>query len=70
MTIFGSLVTAQSYKIGSPERIAINRAYSETMHILLIIAVCMCIPLIPLGLLMKNYKLNEVCGSPLRELLE
>ncbi|KAI9675355.1 MAG: hypothetical protein M1817_001259 [Caeruleum heppii] len=59
-TIFGSLTTAQSYAMGSPERIAINRAYEETMHILLIIAVCVCVPLIPLALLMKNYKLDQM----------
>ncbi len=59
--IFGSIVVAQSFAMGTPEREAINRAYQETMHILLIIAVCVCIPLFPLSLMMKNYKLDEVC---------
>ena len=58
--IFGNLTLAESYPMGSPERIGINRAYQETMNILLIIAVCLAIPLIPLSLLMRNYKLNQV----------
>ncbi len=57
--IFGKLTVATSYAMGSPERIAINRAYQETMNILLIIAVCVAAPLIPLSLLMKNYKLDQ-----------
>lgn len=59
-TIFGSLFEAQKYPMGSPERLAINRAYQETMHILLIVAVCVAAPLIPLSLMMKNYKLDRV----------
>ncbi|KAI9749193.1 MAG: Nuclear import receptor [Chaenotheca gracillima] len=58
--IFGDLATASSYALGSPERIAINRAYQETMTILLTIAVCIAAPLIPLSLLMKNYKLDQM----------
>jgi hypothetical protein len=58
--IYGSAVTAASYPMGSPERIAINRAYDETMKILLIVAVCVCIPMLPAGLCMSNYKLDEV----------
>lgn len=58
--IFAKLTVATSYPMGSPERIAINRAYQETMDILLIIAVCVAAPLIPLSLLMKNYRLDRV----------
>jgi len=58
--IFGSLPVATSYAMGSPERIAINRAYQETMNILLIISICVAAPLILLSLLMKNYKLDQV----------
>ncbi|KAL8891509.1 MAG: hypothetical protein Q9205_000410 [Flavoplaca limonia] len=58
--IFGNLTLAQSYPMGGPERLAINRSYQETMNILLIIAVCLAIPLFPLSLVMKNYKLDEV----------
>ena len=59
-SILGSLVVAQSFPMGSPERIAINQAYQETMNILLIISVCLAIPLIPLSVLLKNYKLDQV----------
>ncbi|KAL8999091.1 MAG: hypothetical protein Q9169_001979 [Polycauliona sp. 2 TL-2023] len=58
--IFGNLTLAQSYPMGGLERTAINRSYQETMNILLIIAVCLAIPLFPLSLVMKNYKLDEV----------
>ncbi|KAL8914499.1 MAG: hypothetical protein Q9171_000852 [Xanthocarpia ochracea] len=60
ISIFGNLTLAQSYPLGGPERIAINRSYQETMNILLTIAVCLAIPLFPLSLIMKNYKLDEV----------
>ena len=58
--IFGNITLAQSNPVGSPERIAINRSYQETMNILLIISVCLAVPLLPLSLVMKNYKLNKV----------
>ncbi len=61
--IFGMLTVATAYAAGSPERVAINRAYQETMNILLIISVCVAAPLIPLSLLMRNYKLDQVCVS-------
>ncbi|KAI4169854.1 MAG: hypothetical protein LQ343_005403 [Gyalolechia ehrenbergii] len=59
-SIFGNLTLAQSYPIGSSERIAINRSYQETMNILLIIAVCLSVPLLPLSVIMSNYKLNQM----------
>jgi hypothetical protein len=58
--IFGSAVKAASYPMGSPERVAIVRAYDETMKVLLIIAVCVCVSMIPAGLCMSNYRLDEV----------
>ncbi|KAL1953815.1 hypothetical protein VTO42DRAFT_2142 [Malbranchea cinnamomea] len=58
--IFGKLTKALSYPMGSPTRIAINRAYEETMRKLLIYAVCVTIPLVPLSLLMKDYKLDKM----------
>ncbi|EFW15560.1 hypothetical protein D8B26_002337 [Coccidioides posadasii str. Silveira] len=58
--IFGKLTEALSYPLGSPTRIAINRAYEETMGTLLTIAVCVTIPLIPLSLLMKDYHLDTM----------
>ena len=58
--IFGNLTLAKSYVGGSPERLAIDRSYQETMDILLIIAACLAAPLIPLSLLMRNYKLDSI----------
>ena len=58
--IFGNLTIAKSYVGGSPERLAIDRSYQETMDILLIIAACLAAPLIPLSLLMRNYKLDSI----------
>lgn len=58
--IFGNLTLAESYKIGGPERVTINRNYQETLNIVLFIAVCLSVPLIPLSLLMRNHKLDQV----------
>ncbi|KAL4800018.1 major facilitator superfamily domain-containing protein [Aspergillus venezuelensis] len=57
--IFGKLTKALSYEMGSPARIAINRSYQETMDKLLVLAVLATLPLIPLSLLMSNYKLDK-----------
>jgi len=62
-SILGDLTVAQSFPMGSPERLAINQAYQETMNTLLIISVCLAVPLIPLSLLLRNYKLDEVSRS-------
>jgi hypothetical protein len=62
MDIFGNLEIARSYAVGTPERAAINKAYEETIRILLTIALCACVPLIPLSLMMRDYKLNKVKG--------
>lgn len=45
---------------GTPERAAIDRSYQETMDILLIIAACLAAPIIPLSLVMRNYKLDAI----------
>ena len=58
--IFGNLTLAKSYVGGTPERAAIDRSYQETMDILLIIAACLAAPLIPLSLIMRNYKLDAI----------
>lgn len=63
--IFGKLTKALSYPFGSPTRIAINRAYQETMNKLLVLAVIASIPLIPLSLLMVNYRLDKVRYPPM-----
>lgn len=62
-TIYGDFTVASNYTLyppGSPTRIAINRAYQETMRYLLIGAICAAVPLLPLSLVMKNYKLDEM----------
>ena len=60
--IFGNLTMATSYPMGSPERMAINRSYQETMDKLLIVAACFAVPLFPLSLMMRNYNLAKVCS--------
>jgi cyanate permease len=58
--IFGKLTKALSYEWGTPTRTAINRAYQETMNRLLILALVVTLPLIPLSLAMVDYKLDKV----------
>lgn len=58
--IFGKLTKALSYELGTPTRIAINRAYQETMSRLLTLAVLVTLPLIPLSLVMVDYELDKV----------
>lgn len=63
LLIFGNLTMAADYVAyppGSPVRIAINRSYQETMKLLLTAAVVVAAPLIPLSLVMKNYKLDQM----------
>lgn len=58
--IFGSLAKALSYPMGTATRDAINLAYQETMDKLLGLALIAIVPLIPLSILMVNYKLDKV----------
>lgn len=58
--IYNNINNAVTYPVGSPEREAINRAYQETMHTLLIIAICVTVPIFLLSLLMKNYNLDKM----------
>ena len=58
--IFGNLTVAKSYPQGSLEKIAIDRSYQETMNILLIIACCLAMPLLPLSLVMRNFRLDAM----------
>ena len=63
-TIYASVTTASTeYPKGTPERAAIDRAYQETMHTLLIVAVCISAVPVILSLFMKNYKLKDVGGA-------
>lgn len=65
--IFGKLTKALSYPLGSPTRDAINRSYQETMNRLLVLALLVTLPLIPLSLVMENYKLDKVGDAPLQK---
>ncbi|PVH80094.1 MFS general substrate transporter [Cadophora sp. DSE1049] len=58
--IYNSINNAVIYPMGSLERDAINRAYQETMHTLLIIAIRVTVPIFLLSLLMKNYNLDKM----------
>lgn len=62
--IFGKLTKALEYPMGSPTRLGINRAYQETMNRLLTFAIVVTLPLIPLSLLMVDYKLDKVRSPP------
>ncbi|KAI6777623.1 uncharacterized protein J7T54_003358 [Emericellopsis cladophorae] len=62
-TIYGDLTVAADYVTyppGSPARIAINRAYQESMRYLLIGALCCAAPILPLTFFLKNYKLDQM----------
>lgn len=62
-TIYSSITVAADYTTyppGSPVRIAINRAYQETMRYLLIGALCCAAPILPLTFFLKNYKLDQM----------
>lgn len=61
--IYGSILVSGNYTMyptGSPERIAINRAYQETMRYLLIGALCAAAPILPLTFMLKNYRLDRM----------
>jgi hypothetical protein len=57
-------ITASSnyvlYPAGSPVRVAINRAYQETMRYMLIGAICAAVPILPLTFCLKNYRLDQM----------
>lgn len=58
--IYNDINNALLYPVGSPARDAVNRAYQETMHSLLIIAICVAVPVFLLACVMKNYDLDEI----------
>lgn len=60
-SIYGNVTLASTgWAMGTPERSAINRAYQETMTIMLTVACCVCLPLAPLSLAMENYRLDQM----------
>lgn len=58
--IFNDVNEAMKLEWGSPERAAVNGAYQAGMRQMLIVAVCVCVPIVLLSLLMRNMKLDEV----------
>lgn len=49
-----------AFPAGSATRIAINRAYHETIRLLLIGALAAATPIIPLTPFLENYKLGKI----------
>lgn len=62
-SIFANLTLATSFAEGSEERRGVDRAYQETMDLLLIGAVCWAAVPFLLSFLMRNYKLDKVPPS-------
>lgn len=58
VAVYNSITNALAYPIGSEERMAINRAYQETMHTLLVVALCVSAPIVILSLVIRNAKLD------------
>ncbi|KAF2011089.1 MFS general substrate transporter [Aaosphaeria arxii CBS 175.79] len=57
--IFGSIVVARKYAVGSPERDAINECYRQTQQTLAIGSVCVSGVLLILAYFARNVKLGE-----------
>ncbi|PVH74282.1 MFS general substrate transporter [Cadophora sp. DSE1049] len=57
--IFGSIVTAKKYKVGTAARDAINLGYRETQRSLSIASLCLALPLFVIIIFMRNVKLEE-----------
>lgn len=57
--IFGSIVVARKFPVGSPERNAVNECYRQTQQTLAIGSVCVSGVLLVLAYLVKNIKLEE-----------
>ncbi|KAI0898075.1 MFS general substrate transporter [Annulohypoxylon nitens] len=58
-SIFGSIVVAQKFAVGSAERIAIDRAYRETQKLLAIAATCVLVPMLVAMWFIKNVDLTK-----------
>lgn len=58
--IYGNYFNALAFPMGTLERDRINASYSQVYRIQLIVACCMAIPMIPLGLMMRNINLRDV----------
>ncbi|KAF5125002.1 Siderophore iron transporter 1 [Metarhizium anisopliae] len=53
------LTVAPLYPVGTPERTAIISSYQYIQKLLTITGICLCVPLIVFGLLLRNPKLNN-----------
>ncbi|OAQ71937.1 siderochrome-iron transporter (Sit1) [Pochonia chlamydosporia 170] len=53
------LTVAPMYPVGTPERTAMIDSYQYIQRLLTITGVCLCVPLIVFGLLLRNPKLND-----------
>ncbi|KAI1334165.1 putative siderochrome-iron transporter [Xylariaceae sp. FL0016] len=62
--IYGDIKVATAYPVGSPERFAIDRAYHETMHSLVAIALGCAVPIILLSLAMKGFRIENEQQQP------
>ena len=59
--IYGSIrLASHGWPMGDPTRVAINKAYQETMTNILTVAVWMALPCVFLSLVMENHKLDEI----------
>lgn len=59
--IYSNITLASTgWPMDDPTRIAINRAYQETMTKILTVAVCVAIPVVVLSFFMKDYELDKM----------
>jgi MFS transporter, SIT family, siderophore-iron:H+ symporter len=63
--VYGDPFTyAINYPVGTPERDAIMGAYQHTQRILCITGICLCVPVIVFGLLLRNPRLPDTQSLP------
>ncbi|KAL4882188.1 siderophore iron transporter mirA [Aspergillus karnatakaensis] len=58
-TIFGSIVVARKYEIGTPARVAIDTSYRQSQRLLGIAALCALAPMLIIMFFLENVKLTE-----------
>ncbi|KKK25630.1 siderophore iron transporter mirA [Aspergillus rambellii] len=58
-TIFGSIVTARSYKVGTAARDAIDLSYRQSQRLLAIAGVCALAPMLIIMFFLQNVQLDE-----------
>lgn len=65
--IFKSIVVAQKFAVGTPARIAIDRAYRETMQTLAIVSTCVIIPMLVLMFFLTDVHLDDAVDREAEE---